>query len=332
MIRHLTRDHRGRRFATAAACLAAGLATASIALQASSKAKLLSEWAATPVVVDGVNNEWPTLVSIDKDVRFSIAVKNDGQYLYLALITSDGPTASQALNSGLIVWFDAGGGSKKRLGIKYPLGREPGSQQGAGEGRGGAGGWQRGRPSGSSGDEGNPAAGSGGQEGQPPDPERAWSRRLADPRLTLAELLGPGKDDVKSLALDLSQPIRMKLGHAEGMLVYELAIPLAKTTDSPDGLGVGPGAVVGIGLETPERKTSTGSAPGGYGGGMGGRGGGMGGRGGGMGGGYGGMGGRGGGMGGRGGEMGGPGGAHGQAQKPLKVWTTVQLATPPPSR
>jgi hypothetical protein len=307
MIRHLSSGLSGSSRTVTLVLLAAAGVALSIALEASSKATLSSEWAATPVVIDGINTEWPTLVSVGKDVRVSIAAKNDAQYLYLALITSDGPTAFQTLNDGLIVWFDADGGSKKRLGIEYPLPREAGSAPRAGQA---------------------PGSGGANQEEQPPDPEAMWRRRLADSRLTLADLLGPGKDDVKSLVLDPSQSIRAKLGHADGMLVYELAIPLTRTPDSPDGLGVAPGAVLGIGLETPERKTPA-ESRGGYGGGMGGRGGGMGGHGGGMGGRGGGMGGGYGGTGGRGGEMGGSGGAFGQRQKPLKVWTTVQLATPP---
>lgn len=66
-------------------------------------AKISSEWPTKPVVVDGVNTEWPTLTTIAKDVRVSIEVRNDDRHLYIALITSDSATALQALNDGLIV-------------------------------------------------------------------------------------------------------------------------------------------------------------------------------------------------------------------------------------
>ncbi len=307
MIRTVLHGTHGHRLTAVGLVLLAVLAVASIALDAASKAKLTSDWTATPIVVDGTNTAWSAFASVDKDVRLSVAVKNDDQYLYLALVTSDTPTAFQILNQGLIVWFDVEGGSKKRLGIQYPLGRAVGAT-------------------------GDP------QGGQPLDPEAMWRRRLADDRLLLAELLGPGKDDIKSLVLDLSQPIRAKLGHAEGTLIYELAIPLARAPNSSDGLGVRPGAVIGIGLETPQRGDTPAAGRGGYGGGgtgggRGGYGGGMGGRGGG--GGYGGMGGRGGyggGMGGRGGATRGEGSASAQRMKSMKVWTTVQLAVPPVAR
>ena len=151
-----------------------------------------------------------------------------------------------------------------------------------------------------------------------------WKRALADLSLSQAEVLGPGKDDRHPLQLEAQQAIQAKIGRAEAMMVYELAVPLARNAELPVGLGTGPGSVIGIGIETPERPSvrGPGGEPGGFGGGMGGRGGDMGGRGGGMGG-------RGGGMGGRGGGMGGPGGEGGRGgepQKPIKAWTTVRLA------
>lgn len=323
----------GPRLTAVGLALLTALALSSIALDASSKANLASEWTATPIAVDGTTTAWSAFSSVEKDVRLSIAVKNDDKYLYLALVTSDTPTAIQTLNQGLIVWFDIEGGSKKRLGIQFPTGRAAGGRSGGGQGASGAGGWQRGQASGSDGDSGG-VAGSDPQGGQPTDPEAMWARRLSDNRLLLAELLGPGKDDVKSLVLDASQPIQAKLGHSQGMLVYELAIPLAKAADSSDGLGVAPGAVIGIGLETPgggqTPAAGRGSYGSGMGGGRGGYGGGMGGRGG-----YGGGGGRGGyggGTGGRGGATGSEGGADTPRPKAVKAWTTAQLATPPAAR
>ncbi len=294
----------------------------------------MSEWPKTPIVVDGKATEWPTLVSIAKDVRFSIAVRNDDRTLYIALITSDAMTALQTLNEGLVVWLDVAGGTRKRFGVHYPVGG-PAGGQGGNRGRYSSGNGQRGGQEQAYEQQGQGNQQAGRYVGPPPDPDAVWNRATSDGRLAVAELLGPEKDQVRTLILDASPSIRAKIGHAEGMMVYELAIPLAVSPDSPEGLGALPGAIVGIGLETPERKAETGNYGSRGGGGMGGAGGGMGGRGGG---GYGGMGGRGGGdyggggSGGRGGGMGGPGGSFGQQTKPLKAWTTVLLATPPASK
>jgi hypothetical protein len=336
MIHTVLPSAHGHRLTAVSLVLLAVVAAVPVAV-GGARAKLASEWTATPIVVDGTSTAWSAFASLDKGVPVSIAVKNDDQYLYLALVTSDTPTALQMLNQGLIVWFDIEGGTKKQLGIQYPMGRA-----GGGQGPTGAGGWQRGQPAGSNGAAGGGSA-SDPQGEQPPDPEAMWRRRLADDRLQMAELLGPGKDDITSLVLDPSQPVRAMLGHFQGTLIYQLAIPLAKAADSSGGLGVRAGAVIGIGLETSERKDAPAAGHGGYGGSSGGTGGGagggrggyggMGGRGGG--GGYGGMGGHGGyggGTGGRGGDAGREGGANVPAVKPLKVWTTVQLATAPAVR
>ena len=286
-----------RPIAAAVVVLALGFVT----VLAASQPKIESRWAEKPVAIDGVNTEWPVLSTIDKNVRLSIGVQNDDRNLYIGLITSDSATGLQALNEGLIVWFDVEGGTKKRFGIHYPVSRMSG--RGGGEGGGARG--DTGKPGGPPGD------------GQAPDPEEMWKRALADLSLSQAEVLGPGKDDRHPLQLDAQQAIQAKIGRADAMMVYELAVPLAKNVDVPLGLGLAPGSVIGIGIETPERPSvgGPGGEPGGVGGGMGGRGGGMGGR--------------GGGMGGRGGGMGGPGGEGGRGrelQKPIKAWTTVRLA------
>jgi hypothetical protein len=166
----------------------------SIAPGAESKAKLLSEWPSAPVVIDGNAMEWPRLESIAKDVRFSIAVRNDDQTLCIALITSDRATAVQALNQGLVVWLDAAGGSKKRFGLHFPVGRPAGPAGGSGQGRNGTGDGRRG---GSGGElPGEPPPGrdtrvAGAYGGQPPDAETMWNRATADGRLKMAELIGP---------------------------------------------------------------------------------------------------------------------------------------------
>ncbi len=109
------------------------LAFGFLSLLAASKPKIQSVWAEKPVAIDGVNTEWPVLSTIDKNVRFSIGVRNDDLTLYVVLVTSDRATAVQTLTEGLVVWLDATGGSNKRFGFRYPFGG-PGGCVGAGVG------------------------------------------------------------------------------------------------------------------------------------------------------------------------------------------------------
>jgi len=96
----------------------------------------------------------------------------------------------------------------------------------------------------------------------------------------------------------------------QGLLEYELKVPLARSSDYPYAIAAQPGKTIGIGFETGKLSDMMGEGRGrGFGGG------GMGG-------------GRGGGRG--GGGRRGPGGGSGEGRgfqppKPIKVWTTVTV-------
>ena len=121
--------------------------------------------------------------------------------------------------------------------------------------------------------------------GRPPPPD-------APPDPPSPRVLGSSKDDARSFTADKAPGIEVKLGQAEGLLTYELKVPLAANDAHPYGIGAKPGAMISVGLEMPKLEMPEGRGR--EGGGRGGPGGGMGGHGGGGMGGYGGMGGRGG--------------------------------------
>lgn len=262
---------------------------------ASKKQVIDSHWRDRDVAIDGDNGEWPgPLVSVEENHPLLTAAMNDGQYLYLVLSTNDTNLRREIFRQGLIVWFDPSGGEKKHFGVKYPVGIPP-------EEAGGRGGYRRGgygggrSPSGSA--SGDPA------QSTPSDPEP----------IDRLEVYGPQKDDVHSFVTTMAPGIAVKTGNVEGYSVYELKVPLEKTTDAPYAIEAKPGALIGFGLETPKMEQPSHE---GRGGGFGGMGGGMGGRG-------------GGGMGGHGGGGGRGGGEHGgsEAPKPLKMWAEIKLAT-----
>jgi hypothetical protein len=126
------------------------------------------------------------------------------------------------------------------------------------------------------------------------------------------DVLGPGKDDARMLTRDHAQGVDAAIRSEEGMLQYELKVPLVKSADHPYAIGASAGKPIGVGLETgPPQQHSFGR--GGPGGGFGGGGGGMG---------------RGGGGHGGGGRRGGGGGrGGGEAAKPLKGWGLVTIAS-----
>lgn len=231
------------------------------------------------ITIDGNFDDWTrnagSLEPFGKD-PLSIQALNDDTFVYIRLSASDPAVRSQITRRGLTIWFDPKGGTKRTFGIRYPVIEDPGSE-GRGYGRG-----RRTQP-----DE-------DGDQEQPPD---------------RVDIVGPGKDDEVSLTREHLQGIDVAFTTVQGVLQYELKVPLARSADMPYAIGAAPGATIGIGLETPKpQMRSFGGEPGGGfgGGGFGGRGG------------FG----HGGGMG-RGRRGGGE--REFQPPKPLKGWGTVTL-------
>ena len=255
-----------------------------------------SHWRTTDITVDGVPTDWAGPLVSFNDQPVSIAAANDREFLFLILTTSEQSARMQIMRQGLVVWFDPSGGDKKHFGIKFPVGG--GGPEGTRSGHRSYGGAP---PQGQDSSDDHPQ--------KPPDAQNEPPNRL--------EIFGPGKDDVRSFTADKTPGIEVKVGQAEGLLTYELKVPLESNDAHPYALNAKPGSAIGVGIETPKMDTQEGrgrgSGGGGYGGGGGGRGGG----------GFG-----GGGMGGHHGGGGGGGGQRSGYQRPnpLHGWMTVQLA------
>jgi hypothetical protein len=275
--------------------------------------RIESAWVTEAPTIDGKLPEWTSLVSLDP-AKLSAGVHNNDRFIYVAITASDQPTRTLLASAGFTLWLDPAGKHNKAFGITIPPIMA---------------GWSgmRGRGPGGPPD----AEGPGG-----PPPERQagtpeQGRGILVP-IRHIEVSGSSKDDRRRLELDYARRIGIDVAatQAEGVLVYEIRLPLSASLDQPYAVRSVPGAVVSLGIETgkverpegPDRAGGrgsgggTGGGPGG--GGIGGIGGGMGGR-------------RGGGMG--GGMMGGgpPGSGRGgmSETKPIRVWTVVQLAAGP---
>ena len=278
---------------------AAALAAATVGLVAACKqVEMASGWATDGVDVDGVNDEWIGAITYFEKQDVTVGLLNDDQFLYVSLVTS-GPVGRQAMATGLTVWFDPEGGKDEWYGIRFPVPPEPSERPSSG--RGGRGG-DRG-----AGRRGGGRPGGGG------------SSSRAD-RLRQVELEGPGELGRRRLPVPVGGGLEVAIRNNGSTFVYELQVPLARNDDFRMGLGVEPGAEIGVGLVTGEIGGQGRGGRGGFGGGFGGGGG----RGGG--GGFGGGGGRG------GGGRGGPGGGERPDRPdPLKLWAKVQLSAGPSS-
>ena len=247
---------------------------------------LKSHWRNRPVVIDGKNTEWGNSLVLLDDKETSIGILNDSDFIYIGLISTNRNLRSQVVRRGITFWFDVEGGKDEKFGVHYPLGFEavrPLTEEGT------------------------------DAENQPSMvPKEIPSDDL--------EIEGPGKDDHHPMTFAEAGGIEAKYKITNGVLVYELKVPLSDRTSSPFAIGTKSGALIGVGAETSNNKSSpkpsegVSAGGGGGGGGMGGGGGG----------GYGG----GGGRGRRGGGEGGGGGrsSSGRQGEPFTMWAKVQLA------
>ncbi len=214
------------------------------------------------ITVDGSAEDWQGALTPIEKKKLSLGVLNDGEFLYLALVTSDRQLINQMMIRGLTVWFDAEGGKEKTFGIRFPLGlMESGAQFSPRETQ------------------------------QSPDVRR----ELFEGSLDELDIVR-SEDKSTRFPRQAIPRLHVTAKMNAGTLVYELQIPLRTSETHAFAIDAEPGDVIGLGLETPEINREA-MRQGGRGGGRGGGGRGGGGRGGGGRGGFG-----GGGQGGRGGR------------------------------
>jgi hypothetical protein len=86
--------------------------------------ELASKWRDREISIDGDQADWSGILRFLEDEQTSVGVVNDGDFLYLCLVSSSQGPVMQTVRSGFTVWFDREGGKKKNFGIKFPLGMQ----------------------------------------------------------------------------------------------------------------------------------------------------------------------------------------------------------------
>jgi hypothetical protein len=259
---------RVRRWLTRSVLVCGGLWLVFASVAAAERPHFVSKGPDKAIAVDGKFDDWYGALQPFGDSPVAMQFLNDGEFLYVRLTASDAGARMQIVRQGMTIWFDPGGGTKKKFGVRYPV-----------------------------------------VERADPD-----AQGIGGPR-NRVDVIGPGKDDHRSLTRDHLSGLDVAIRSEQGMLQYELKVPLAKSTDHPYAIETAPGKTIGVGVETEKMQQRSSGA--GRGGGIGGGGGGMGG------------GGRGRGGGGMGGRGRGGGGGNRQREfeppKPLKGWGTVAI-------
>lgn len=189
------------------------------------------------VVINGSSDDWAGRTYSIGGGEVSLGFMNDGEYLYITLLTGDRALGRQIMTGGLTVWFDPKGGQKKVSGIRFPIPgirpEEPGMQL---------------------------AEPPVEEEEESPEPEPGPGTGSAEIEIIASEKASP-----RRVALDDAGGIEAAIGPAGAFFVYELKIPLARSERSPVAIDAAPGAVIGIGFETGKSSRRAGPRAGGAG-------------------------------------------------------------------
>jgi hypothetical protein len=78
-----------------------------------------------PIVIDGNVDEWPNEWMLDPKGKFLFNVCNDDQNLYLRIKISDNMTQTKIGLFGLTVFLNPEGKKIGKMGLKYPVGKDP---------------------------------------------------------------------------------------------------------------------------------------------------------------------------------------------------------------
>jgi len=176
------------------------------------------------IIVDGRIEDWRGSLSMIEGGDASLGVSNDKENLYVCLVAESSLLQAQIMATGVTVWFDPHGGTKKILGIRY-LGRaiEEARLRQAGE------------------TDRNPSPG---------DPFGNEPSGL--------EIIRSGKSDFRDMETVNALGIEAKFVPTAALVAYELKIPLLPTEAHPLAVGAPPGQLIGLGIDTSDphgRKT-----------------------------------------------------------------------------
>jgi hypothetical protein len=216
--------------------------------------QLESTWKDRDIELDGKGGDWLGAKYYFEDTAISLGLINDGQFLYVSMMTENPMIRTQIMRQGLTVWLDPKGKKSKTFGIKFPLGRQDDEQE--------------------------------GERFDPQDIMDETSReemmQKFQASMTELEVLGPNEEVLAKMDIEDANGIEVKMRNAVGTFVYELKVPLAVSEEYPFAIGVKPGQALGVGLLAPklEMRRPSGMRGGRGMGGRGGMGGSMGGRGG----------------------------------------------------
>jgi len=180
-----------------------------------------STWAATPVKIDGSNNDWEGgTLTLEKKVKVDYAFRNDSENLYVLFIFKEPREFMSTINyTGMTIWLNTEGKKKKNYGIKFQIKTVTAD---------------------------NYIALLEKMMGPMPEEKKKQVRSKPTYRVYHNEVIDK-EGEVSLIATGTNAPVFSSGGR--GMITYEFRIPLKRGEGQPVGIGTEPGKTVKIGFE-----------------------------------------------------------------------------------
>jgi len=87
------------------------------------KSNLLSAWRDRKINIDGKYSDWnESAAYYDEKSKVVLNLNNDTDYLYICLVSRNRTIETKIMESGFTLWFDPDSGQNKVFGIRFPIG------------------------------------------------------------------------------------------------------------------------------------------------------------------------------------------------------------------
>ncbi len=182
-----------------------------------------SKWRTENITIDGIDSDWGNSLTFVDKLNSLVGVQNDGENLYLCLVTTDNDLQMKMLRMGLTVWLDRTGSDDKKFGIRFPIGAQGMNMASL----------QRDRMN--------------QMQGERPSQEDLKERFINNQREM--EIIGPNNEKTRVNLSEL-KGMELKLGYKDNRLVYEMKIPLSLKGGANYAISADTGSTISVGLET----------------------------------------------------------------------------------
>ncbi|MCI0707444.1 MAG: hypothetical protein L0Y80_08185 [Ignavibacteriae bacterium] len=195
----------------------------SLVIAGCSGIQLTSNLRQSPIQIDGKVGDWDRLPSYSAREGIRLSITNDREYFYILFATHQREVARQVVMRGFTLWFDPNGGSKKTIGLNYPLGvMEPGMRERMGD----------------------------------MDPSERTDIRedLMNRSLQEFEFLGPNENDRVRVSKNEGKGVEVHVSDESNLFVYEAKIPLIFSMQHPYAIETSTGSTIGLTIEVGSRE------------------------------------------------------------------------------